>query len=64
MEAKNWLKGVEKKLMIAQCTDSEKVLFLVHQLFSTARLTRRNQAIRLLDMQRVQVVKDTQAYFN
>jgi hypothetical protein len=33
MEAKYWLKGVEKKLMIAQCTDHEKVLFAVHQLF-------------------------------
>jgi hypothetical protein len=36
MEAKDWLKGVEKKLMIAQCTDSEKVLFVEHQLFGTA----------------------------
>jgi hypothetical protein len=35
MEAENWLKGVEKKLMITQCTDPEKVLFLVNQLFST-----------------------------
>jgi hypothetical protein len=35
MEAKNWLKGVEKKLVIAQCTDHEKVLFAVHQLFGT-----------------------------
>jgi hypothetical protein len=25
MEAKDWLKGVEKKLVIAQCTDREKV---------------------------------------
>jgi hypothetical protein len=36
MEAKDWLKGVEKKLVIAQCTDCEKVLFVVHQLFGTA----------------------------
>jgi hypothetical protein len=36
MEAEDWLKGVEKKLMIAQCTDRKKVLFAVHQLFSTA----------------------------
>jgi hypothetical protein len=36
MEAKDWLKGVEKKLMIAQCMDREKVLFAVHQLFCTA----------------------------
>jgi hypothetical protein len=35
MEAKDWLKGVEKKLVIAQCTDHEKVLFAVHQLFGT-----------------------------
>jgi hypothetical protein len=33
MEAKDWLKGVEKKLVIAQCTDHEKVLFAMHQLF-------------------------------
>jgi hypothetical protein len=36
MEAKDWLKGVEKKLVIAQCIDREKVLFAVHQLFGTA----------------------------
>jgi hypothetical protein len=30
------LKGVEKKLMIAQCTNCEKVLFAVHQLYGTA----------------------------
>jgi hypothetical protein len=33
MEAEDWLHGVEKKLMIAQCTDHEKVLFAVHQLY-------------------------------
>jgi hypothetical protein len=36
MEAKDWLKRVEKKLVIAQCTDREKVLFTAHQLFGTA----------------------------
>jgi hypothetical protein len=36
MEAEDWLKGVEKKLVITQCMDSEKVLFVVHQLFGTA----------------------------
>jgi hypothetical protein len=35
MEAKDWLKRVEKKLVIAQCTDHEKVLFAAHQLFGT-----------------------------
>jgi hypothetical protein len=35
MEAKDWLKRVEKKLVIAQCTDREKVLFTAHQLFGT-----------------------------
>jgi hypothetical protein len=30
MEAENWLKGVEKHLVIAQCTDREKVLFAMH----------------------------------
>jgi hypothetical protein len=36
MDAEDWLKGVEKKLMIAQCTDREKVLFVAHQLYGTA----------------------------
>jgi hypothetical protein len=36
MKAEGWLKGVEKKLIIAQCMDREKVLFVVHQLFGTA----------------------------
>jgi hypothetical protein len=36
MDAEEWLKGVEKKLMIAQCTDREKVLFATHQLYGTA----------------------------
>jgi hypothetical protein len=35
MEAEDWLKGVEKKLVIAQCTDRERVLFAAHQLFGT-----------------------------
>jgi hypothetical protein len=35
MEAKDWLKGVEKKLVIAQCTDHEKVSFAAHQLYGT-----------------------------
>jgi hypothetical protein len=33
MEAKDWHKGVEKKLVITQCMDREKVLFAAHQLF-------------------------------
>jgi hypothetical protein len=36
MEAKDWLKGVEKKLVVVQCTDREKLLFAMHQLFGTA----------------------------
>jgi hypothetical protein len=36
MDAEDWLKGVEKKLVIAQCTDREKVLFAAHQLCGTA----------------------------
>jgi hypothetical protein len=36
MEAEDWLKVVEKKLVTAQCTDRGKVLFAVHQLFGTA----------------------------
>jgi hypothetical protein len=35
MDAEGWLKGVEKKLVIAQCTYREKVLFAVHQLYGT-----------------------------
>jgi hypothetical protein len=35
MEAKDWLKGLEKKLMIAQCMDHERVLFATHQLYGT-----------------------------
>jgi hypothetical protein len=36
MEVKDWLKGIEKKLVITQCTDHEKVLFAVHKLFGMA----------------------------
>jgi hypothetical protein len=36
MDAEDWLKGVKKKLVIAQCTDHEKVLFAAHQLYGTA----------------------------
>jgi hypothetical protein len=35
MEVEDWLKGVEKKLVITQCTDHEKVFFTAHQLFGT-----------------------------
>jgi hypothetical protein len=35
MDVEDWLKGVEKKLVIAQCTDREKVLFATHQLCGT-----------------------------
>jgi hypothetical protein len=35
MDARDWLKEVEKKLVIAQCTDREKVLFAAHQLYGT-----------------------------
>jgi hypothetical protein len=35
MDAEGWLKLVEKKLEIAQCSDHEKVLFVAHQLFGT-----------------------------
>jgi hypothetical protein len=36
MDAEDWLKGVEKKLVIAQRTDRKKVLFTTHQLYGTA----------------------------
>jgi hypothetical protein len=35
MEGKDWLKSIENKLEIAQCTDQERVLFTAHQLFGT-----------------------------
>jgi hypothetical protein len=35
-DAENWLKGVEKKLVIAQSMDQEKVLFVAQQLYGTA----------------------------
>jgi hypothetical protein len=35
MEDEDWLKGVEKKLVITQYMDREKVLFVAHQLFGT-----------------------------
>jgi hypothetical protein len=38
MEAEDWLKRVEKKLVIAQCMDREKVLFAMHQLYGTAAI--------------------------
>jgi hypothetical protein len=38
MEAKDWLKGVEKKLVIAQCTDHEKVLFAAPALWYGSKL--------------------------
>jgi hypothetical protein len=34
-DAEDWHKGVEKKLMIAQCTDREKVIFAAQQLYGT-----------------------------
>jgi hypothetical protein len=36
MDTEDWLKGVEKKLVIAQCTDREKVLSAAHQLYGIA----------------------------
>jgi hypothetical protein len=36
MDTEDWLKGVEKKLVITQCTDREKVLFAAHQLYGTS----------------------------
>jgi hypothetical protein len=35
MEAEDWVKELEKKLEIAQCTDQENVHFATHQLFGT-----------------------------
>jgi hypothetical protein len=35
-EADDWLKAIEKKLLITQCTDLEKVIFAAHQLYGPA----------------------------
>jgi hypothetical protein len=35
IDAEDWLKSVEKKLEIAQCSNREKDLFVAHQLFGT-----------------------------
>jgi hypothetical protein len=32
MDADDWLKTIEKKLQVIQCTNRERVLFAVHQL--------------------------------
>jgi hypothetical protein len=32
MDVDNWLKTIEKKLQVIQCTNRERVLFAVHQL--------------------------------
>jgi hypothetical protein len=36
LEADDCLKAIEKKLLIAQCTDREKILFAAHQLYEPA----------------------------
>jgi hypothetical protein len=36
LEADDWLKAIEKKLLIDQCTDREEVLFAAHQLYVSA----------------------------
>jgi hypothetical protein len=36
MDAEDWLKGVEKNLVITQCAVHEKVIFAAHQLYGTA----------------------------
>jgi hypothetical protein len=32
MDADDWLKAIEKKLQVVQCTNRERVLFTAHQL--------------------------------
>ena len=36
LEADDWLKSTEKKLLIAQCTEREKIVFATHQLYGPA----------------------------
>jgi hypothetical protein len=35
MDAEDWQKSVERKMETSQCIDSEKVFFVVHQLFGS-----------------------------
>jgi hypothetical protein len=36
MDADDWLKTIEKKLQVVQCTNREMVLFVAHQLVGPA----------------------------
>jgi hypothetical protein len=36
MDANNWLKTIEKKLQVVQCTNRERVRFTAHQLVGDA----------------------------
>jgi hypothetical protein len=36
MDADDWLKTIEKKLQVLQCTNRERVLFTTHQLVGPA----------------------------
>jgi hypothetical protein len=36
MDADDWLKTIEKKLQVVQCTNRERVLFIAHQLIRPA----------------------------
>jgi hypothetical protein len=36
MDADDWLKTIEKKLQVLQCTNRERVLFTAHQLVGPA----------------------------
>jgi hypothetical protein len=36
MDADDWLKTIEKKLQVVECTNRERVLFLAHQLVGPA----------------------------
>ena len=36
MDADDWLKVIEKKLLVTQCNTREKVLFASHQLMGSA----------------------------
>jgi hypothetical protein len=36
LDADDWLKTIEKKLLISQCNDHEKILYAAHQLAGPA----------------------------
>ena len=53
LEADDWLKNVEKKLILAQCNDQEKVMYATHQLNRTAGTWWENYCVAHQDVQTI-----------